>query len=65
MASKHWIQGAIKHPGSFSKAAKRHGMSTKQFAARVKKNPGKYSKTTRRRAALANTLRSIAARRGK
>ena len=65
MAGKHWIQGAIKHPGSFSKAAKKHHMSTAQFAAKVKANPGKYSKTTRRRAALAGTLRHIAQRRGK
>ena len=48
----NWIQGAIKHPGSFSAAAKRAGMSTRAFAQKHKHDPG----TLGRRARLALTL---------
>ncbi len=48
----NWIQGAIKHPGVFSAAAKRAGMSTAAFAQRHKNDPG----TLGRRARLAITL---------
>lgn len=54
-----WIAGAIKHPGSFTREAKAHGEKPMQFAAQVKKNPSKYSGTTRKRAALARTLRGF------
>jgi hypothetical protein len=30
MAKKHWIQGAIKHPGKEKRRAKEHGVSTHQ-----------------------------------
>ncbi len=29
---KHWIAGAIKHPGSLTRAAEKHGESTHQEA---------------------------------
>ncbi len=32
MAKKHWIQGAVKHPGALTAAAKRHGVSKMQEA---------------------------------
>lgn len=35
MASK-WIQGAVKHPGALTAAAKRHGVSKLQEAEREK-----------------------------
>lgn len=49
---KHWIAGAIKHPGSFKKAAKSHGMSTHAYAEKEKGASG----TTGKRARLALTL---------
>ena len=51
MASK-WIQGAIKKPGSFRAAAKKHGVSTKQYAEQEKHASGKVGQ----RARLALTL---------
>lgn len=52
MAGK-WIQKAVsKHPGAFSAAAKRAGMSTKAYAEREKGAGGKTGK----RARLALTL---------
>ena len=50
--AKKWIQGAIKHPGSFSKAAKKAGMSTRAYAEAHKGDKG----TLGRRARLALTL---------
>jgi len=32
MADKKWIQGAIKHPGALTAAAKKHGVSKLQEA---------------------------------
>lgn len=51
MAEK-WIQGAIKHPGSFRSLAKKHGKSTKEEAEDDKSKGGKVGK----RARLALTL---------
>lgn len=51
MAEK-WIQGAIKKPGSFRAAAKKHGMSTHAYAEKEKGASGKVGK----RARLALTL---------
>ena len=56
---KKWIQGAIKHPGAFTKQAEEHGMSTSEFAAKVKANPDDYDETTVRRANLATTLSKL------
>lgn len=53
---KRWIQDAIKKPGALTKTAKRHGMSVSQFIA----NPPKgISSITKRRIALAKTLRKM------
>lgn len=54
-----WIKGAIKHPGAFKAKAKKAGMSTKAFAAKVTK-PGSHASTqTKRQANLAKTLTSF------
>ena len=51
MAEK-WIQGAIKHKGSFRALAKKHGRSTHEEAEADKSKGGKTGK----RARLALTL---------
>lgn len=56
MAEKKWIQKAIKHPGAFSRKAKKAGMSTSGFARKVSAHPSRYSSTTVRQANLAKTL---------
>lgn len=56
---KKWIQGAIKHPGAFTKKAEEHHMSTAAFAAKVTANPDEYDKTTVRQARLAKTLSKL------
>lgn len=53
---KNWIQGAIKKPGALTKTARAHGMSVSQMIAHP---PAGISATTRRRIALAKTLRKI------
>jgi len=50
--AEHWIQGAIKHPGSFRALAKKHGKSTHEEAEEDKGKSGKTGK----RARLALTL---------
>ena len=50
--AKNWIAGAIKHPGSFRAAAKKHGMSTHAYAEKEKSAGGKLGK----KANLALTL---------
>ncbi len=55
MATKKWIKGAIKKPGSFKAAAKRAGKSTKAFAEEKKHAKGKTGK----RARLALTLMAM------
>ena len=53
MHAKHkWIQGAIRKPGIFSALAKKHNMSTKAYARKMKGAKGKMGK----RARLAITL---------
>lgn len=54
MAKKHWIQGAIKHPGALKAAAKKAGKSVQEFCS-----SGNLSPTNKRRCALAKTLRSM------
>jgi hypothetical protein len=51
----------IKHPGSFSKAAKSAGMSTAQYASHVLKPNSRASTTTKRRAALAKAFSTMRA----
>jgi len=50
--SDHWIQGAVKHPGSFTRAAKAHGKSVHEYAEEEKHASG----TVGRRARLALTF---------
>jgi hypothetical protein len=56
MASKKWIQSAIKHPGALSAKAKAAGMSVSAYMAHP---PRGISATTKRRIALAKTLRHL------
>ena len=50
--SKHWIAGAIKHPGSFTRSAKAAGKGVHQYAEEKKHAGGTLGK----RARLALTL---------
>jgi hypothetical protein len=52
MSSKHWIEKAIKKPGTFKKQAERAGESTAEFAGDREDASGK----TGRRARLAELL---------
>jgi hypothetical protein len=60
MASKHWIDKAIKKAGSFSAAAKRAGESTTEYAEGEDSAPGKLGK----RARLAETLTKMQKEKG-
>jgi hypothetical protein len=51
----NWIAEAIKKPGSFRSAAKKHGESTKEYAENEKDASGKVGK----RARLALTLMKL------
>ena len=53
---KNWIKGAIKHPGALTAQAQAAGKSLSEFMASPGKNP---SPTTRKRIALAKTLRKM------
>lgn len=61
-----WIQGAVsEHPGAFSKKAKKAGMSTAEYTAKVTSNPGEYDKKTVKQANLAKTLSKLRKKKGK
>ncbi len=62
--AKNWIKGAIKHPGSFGKAAKKAGKSTHGYAKSVLKKGSKASGLTKKRAALALTLGKMRRKKG-
>ena len=62
MANKNWIQGAIENPGSFSKKAKKAGMSTSALAKKTLKKSSKAQKKTKKQAVLAETLSKIRAK---
>lgn len=49
----------IKHPGAFSALAKKHGMSTKAFAAHVLAHPSDFSPVVVRRARAAKGLMAM------
>lgn len=49
---KHWIRGAISHPGVFKAAAEKAGKSTAEFATEHEHDSGKLGS----RARLAKTL---------
>jgi hypothetical protein len=55
MAKKHWIAGAIKHPGALTRKAKAAGKSPMEFASEHKGDSG----TTGKQARLALTLRKM------
>ena len=54
--AEEWIKGAIKDPGAFSAKAKRHGMSTKEFANYVLSHKDDFPSKTEKQANLAKTL---------
>lgn len=60
--NKNFIQSAIKHPGAFTAQAKKAGKSVSAFATQVLKPGSKASTKTKRRAALAKTLRKLSKR---
>jgi hypothetical protein len=47
MAKKHWIAGAIKHPGAEKRAAARAGESTHEYMEKHKDSPGTAGKRAR------------------
>lgn len=59
MATKKWIQKAIKHPGAFTKKAESAGKSVSAYAKQVTKKGSKASATTKRQANLAKTLSKL------
>ena len=55
MAAKHWIAGAIKHPGAMTAAAKREGESNSEYEQEHKHDSGKAGS----RARLALSLKGL------
>ncbi len=51
-----WIQKADMKEGSFTKKAKKKGITSAQLQANVEKNPEKYDEKTRKQAKLRETL---------
>lgn len=56
MAKKHWIKGAIKHPGALTRKAKAAGETVSQYIANP---PANISSTTKKQIALAKTLKGM------
>lgn len=54
MSKKHWIQGAIKHPGAEKRAAKAAGESTHAYMEAHKGSPGKAGARARLGLRLSN-----------
>jgi len=52
----NWIKGAVKHPGAFTAAAKKRGMSVAEFRRQVLANKNQYSEHLVKQAQLAKTL---------
>jgi hypothetical protein len=59
MAKSNWIQGAIKHPGAFTRKAKAAGKSVSEYATSALAEGSHASATTKRQASLAKTLRGL------
>lgn len=55
-SGKKWIQGAVKHPGSFTRSAKKAGESVHEYAEKEKGKGG----VTGKRARLALTFEKMA-----
>jgi|TARA_R100000482_G_C5003723_1_gene92660 hypothetical protein len=51
-----WIQKADIKEGSFTRKAKKKGITSAQLQANVEKNPEKYDEKTRKQAQLRETL---------
>lgn len=56
MAKKHWLQGAIKHPGALTRKAKAAGQTVSEYINEPHPNA---STQTRHQIALAKTLRRM------
>lgn len=52
--AKHWIQGAVKHPGALTKKAKAAGKTISQYCAGSNLSP-----QTKKQCALAKTLKNL------
>jgi hypothetical protein len=63
MSPPKFIQSAIKNPGSFTRQAKREGLTVPQFTKKVLNNKSKFSTLTVRRATLARTLSRLSKKR--
>lgn len=61
-SNQHWMQGAVKHPGAFTRKAKAHKMSVREYASDVKSGKVKASGTTEKQASLAQTFEKLAGR---
>ncbi len=59
-SGKHWIAGAVKKPGSFTRQAKAAGMGVQAYAAKVTAPGSRASTLTKRRANLAKTFAKMA-----
>jgi hypothetical protein len=53
---KHWMQNAVKHPGSFTASANKAGMGVQQYASKVLAPDSHASGLTKKRASLAKTF---------
>jgi hypothetical protein len=56
MAKKHWIQGAIQHPGALTRKAAAAGMTVSQY---IDQPPKGISDSTKRQIALAKKLKAF------
>lgn len=57
MSAKHWIAGAVKHPGAETAAAAKAGMSTHAYMEAHKNSPGTAGKRARLGLALSKLAR--------
>jgi len=60
----NWIANAIKRPGAFRRKAKAAGMTTTAFAKKALAKGSRAGTRTKRQAALAQTLRKFARKKG-
>lgn len=58
MAKKHWIAGAIKHPGAEKRAAAKEGVSTHAYMEEHKGDSGTAGKRARLGLALSRMSKS-------
>ena len=56
MSTTKWIQKAIKHPGAFTRKAKKAKMGVQQYANKVTKPGAKVSTQSKQQANLDKTL---------